>query len=448
MQLTLSRYEVLIPIQALLNENGADRNEIRREFDSGISRNPTHNNIEQDNMLFPVFVFILALQATYAVILQSIELILPTGQAEIGVTAHENGLVTLPSFSTGTVLKLQLGMTQAEYAFLEHTTVAICLAINGAVCRCYDGNLSTAVLLVDPSCANDLMKPFWLSATIQMSQGHAVSTTPLLLQSAQHMDSRLVQQVTLVLPLTIDDLGRAMLLLYSLQQIPTDVVYELLVFCPDAQVELVTKAVRGFGEQFSFPVICIAESSLFARPSSQWHTEPYGLQMAIKLLASRRVQTSHYLTLDADVILLRPFTFTHLMASQSSPSHPKAIYWSEPWTKHPHWWHGSRKLLGLAGPPTSAAFGVTPAVLSTWGSMLTVETVKTSRCDQHQQCGEMLSEAIWLDGFNRSQVQIDGIGLVGGSIWTEYTLYRTVLDHYQVTALFSVSSAGCSDALA
>ena len=69
------------------------------------------------------------------------------------------------------------------------------------------------------------------------------------------------------------------------------------------------------------------------------------------------------MTLDADVIATRPLAAHHFFAADG-----RAIYVDEPQSAHPHWWEGSANTL-LMPLPTQATFGVTPALLSTPGSL-------------------------------------------------------------------------------
>jgi hypothetical protein len=161
--------------------------------------------------------------------------------------------------------------------------------------------------------------------------------------------------------------------------------------------------------------------------------------------------------LDADVVLLRPFTAETILQFARSSSHnyttlsyhPKAMYENESrFLYHPDWWEASEAFLGIKSKdPSSQGFSVTPAVLSTFGSLLTLETIAQSvkkrlrmavgvevgeidtsyptRCEggvcNTRSAYDAEVEHHWLHRF----------GSVG-VVWTEYTLYRIVLDHYQV----------------
>ena len=82
----------------------------------------------------------------------------------------------------------------------------------------------------------------------------------------------------------------------------------------------------------------------------------------------------------------------------------------EPRGVHPHWWRGSAAILGLTEDAyPNAAFGVTPAVLSTIGSVITTSLIRdVFKDDDWQQR--------WLKSWD------------DGTWWSEYTLYRLALD--------------------
>ena len=166
--------------------------------------------------------------------------------------------------------------------------------------------------------------------------------------------------------------------------------------------------------------------------------------MAIKLLAAKMVTTDFYLTLDADVVLLQSFTLAQIVHGM------RAIYENEQRSVHPHWWVGSEKFLHVPSfdqeeigvdDADGRGFGVTPSLLSTYGSLLTIGKIQQLYCSSENPTthvtttarGETLtssSNAVndcssfldhWIDGFGH-----------GGVVWSEYTLYRVVLDYFKV----------------
>ena len=84
--------------------------------------------------------------------------------------------------------------------------------------------------------------------------------------------------------------------------------------------------------------------------------------MAIKLLVSKVIETNFYVTLDADLLLLRQFTYSDIVSStnisarhsdrvnSTGNNHQKypqqrGIFNPEPRNVHPEWWLGSLHLL-------------------------------------------------------------------------------------------------------
>lgn len=175
--------------------------------------------------------------------------------------------------------------------------------------------------------------------------------------------------------------------------------------------------------------------------------------MAIKLLAAKMISTSFYLVLDADLILLRPFTIKDLIQED------RAVYQHESRDVHESWWRGSETLLQVGenywdrlnasiSRGNAPGFSVTPAVLSTYGSLLVIGRLKELYCRSTQLCvkvesGSDRSDApsvplcssdcsdylmTWLNGFGHN-----------GAVWSEYTLYRVTLDYYEVIKSYLVA---------
>lgn len=193
---------------------------------------------------------------------------------------------------------------------------------------------------------------------------------------------------TLVLPLTAADMRRSLILFRSLQELPPGVILELLILCPDTETNTVASQLNSFygideesGTGLDFPIHVVSESTVFVAgiPAS---ADKYGLQMTLKLLAAKLVKTPFYLTLDADLVLLKPELVSSILLSEGRV----AVFEDESRAVHPEWWRGSASFLGLnlsegnEGGATldtteGAGFGVTPSVLSTFGSLLTVRQV-------------------------------------------------------------------------
>jgi hypothetical protein len=329
-----------------------------------------------------------------------------------------------------------------------------------------------------------------------------ISSSPLFLSSSSsHQKNQ--KKLTLVLTLAFSDVSRAMILLDSFRILSNETetssskvflsassIYEMLIIIPDSQEELLQRAFRGFQEVLSFPVHFIAENYLFHRSvEARRNQDPYATQMACKLLIARYVETDNYLTLDADHILLHPLELNKLFdfsllstievdhndsggdsdqeehASLASPTSSivlPAVYHYEEYAVHSVWWDGSRNLLDADNIPSERlAFGVTPAVLNRWGSLMTLSLLKKSLqkrfssfsesnaffCekggDVNDKCTEIIEqlrqqftddilEKYWLESLGNPDLLKNDGSLV---IWTEYTLYKIALEVYQVTRL-------------
>ena len=135
--------------------------------------------------------------------------------------------------------------------------------------------------------------------------------------------------------------------------------------------------------------------------------------MMIKLFIAKIVTTPFYLTLDADIIFLRDIRMSDLLDSSG-----RAIYHHEGrYDGHPAWWDGSEALLRIPTNNDAILQGmhVTPAVLSTFGSLLAIRYMLEVHGDEY--------ETIWLKSLSM------------GQLWSEYTMYRIVLDQFHLFEL-------------
>mmetsp|Transcript_19257 Transcript_19257/g.27564 ORF Transcript_19257/g.27564 Transcript_19257/m.27564 type:complete len:248 (+) Transcript_19257:713-1456(+) len=173
--------------------------------------------------------------------------------------------------------------------------------------------------------------------------------------------------------------------------------------------------------------------------------------MAIKLLVAKMITTDFYLTLDADVILLRPFDLSYIIHQSSN----RAIYRYESRSVHEHWWRGSESFLKIRNFPSSSqsmiGFGVTPAVLSTFGSLLALGRIQQLYCpvniasnstsefhiavdsDPFLINSEVNNTMTWKD-YTCSAYLDHWLNNFGhhDNVWSEYTIYRLTLEYYEV----------------
>jgi len=205
-----------------------------------------------------------------------------------------------------------------------------------------------------------------------------------------------------VLPLTLADADRARILFRSLERF-FEPLRLCLVVVPDAEADALRREVPGGGRY-----LVVAESLLV--PELPWHqalgrlrarvrtgapAHGWHVQQLVKLAAADLVATPFFLTLDADVICVRPTTIDDLVVegravAQITPPH------------HPEWNDAAAEILGL--PRSGRQHGVTPAVLARDG-------VRALARHLEERAGEP-----WRRHLLRRLP------------WTEYSLYGTFLE--------------------
>lgn len=273
-------------------------------------------------------------------------------------------------------------------------------------------------------------------------------------------------KLTLVLTLTFDDVSRGYLLLLSLQTLSSTLIYEMFIITPEIDlIHIKTLLSSSFRKSFSFPIHIISESiilpSLSKSSDSSTHFYPYAIQMALKILISQHISTSYYLTLDSDILLVNSFSQQTIFRLNSSLNNfTQSIFEYEPRNlHHPFWWDGSENFLEIPfdyftpSKRLSQGFSVTPAILSTYGSLLVLNRIYELFLQKHSLSEVLNDKSIFLQprvSWNPSlskfeflslsqsllfnQSIIHWIGSLGKNnvIWSEYTLYRLVLDYYHV----------------
>ena len=307
---------------------------------------------------------------------------------------------------------------------------SVAMAVDGEVCKTYTEPIAEIQFELTPQCLRS--ESFTFSLVVQLSSGLVLTSTPFhvpkqditmvdkteggMIDAALFSDKD-ETRITLVLPLLLNDIPRSFILIESLKALDNTVVKEMLVFTPTKELEAVESLLTGPLQGLSFPATVHADAELLGNADTTG-AYPYAIQMSLKLLVHRLVSTSFYLTLDADVILLRSFKLSDIVDSDG-----RVLYHHENRSEtHSWWWDGSEAFLGLPSRPSSQqsaeGFSVTPAFLSTLGVELVFEMIKNAA---HVAGHDQDPVGWWVRGFGRS-----------GVVWSEYTLYATVLHHHQV----------------
>jgi hypothetical protein len=224
-----------------------------------------------------------------------------------------------------------------------------------------------------------------------------------------------------ILPLRAADSPRAQILFRSLETLfePLGTCY---VVAPDHDVTAVRRQVpRGRYvvvrdsdvvpelDYFRTTARLRAKLRLVGPPMHGWF-----VQQLVKLAIADRVATRFYLTLDADVICVRPTWYEDLVVDG------RALVQTTP-PNHPEWNDDAERVLGL--PRSGRQYAVTPAVLS-------VEAVRrlarhlAGRVDPRlRRAGGRLPE-----GLAREILVSWRSYLLRNLPWTEYALYHTFLE--------------------
>jgi hypothetical protein len=396
------------------------------------------------------------------------------------VLSPQNISITIP-------IRLSLTADEArDTGTVDINQCHMCILINGERCHCFEEKLTDLEFRVPPQCIiNRGGMISWLSVRLNRctptSHDNRVSLHSTAVEltyddteydEAQMPAAKRRQLLSLVLPLTVNDIARALLLFQSLHQTTAmahncthhPLIKEMFVIVPDSQATFISRALLSYTLNnlgcerhdlvLPFPVHVMKESILLSTADDKidhYHTNfssgtlinsdrkkphTYALQMALKLLIARHISTPYYLTLDADIISLLPLTFSRLFrfsAEQSSSNVKKqsgdnirapdeydkegtfmessgmvAIYENEPRNVHMNWWVGSARFLfshlHAAGDEgylenvimdNHKGFGVTPAVLSTFGSLMTLSAVHSaaghSLYEKHTSCNSVIS---------------------------------------------------------
>jgi hypothetical protein len=253
-------------------------------------------------------------------------------------------------------------------------------------------------------------------------------------------------------------------------------VASFILIAPQDQCETINIFIQGLQSRLPFKIVVFSELEILDVPSGTFHIwrqlglYPYAIQMALKLLVSKVIDTDFYICLDADVVLLEDFEFGDLVHQD------KAIFHNENrFSEHPNWWESTESYLNVSSRfPSKQGFGVTPAVLSTYGSRLVAKfAMKEYTSDifvnhlvhnKHRPYNRSIklpSESIesitfWSDILeaqlkfptNKSlKEEVERVVALypvvrlflwlmcfgrDGCMWSEYTLYRIVLDHVEL----------------
>lgn len=232
----------------------------------------------------------------------------------------------------------------------------------------------------------------------------------------------ITQRMDAVLPIVKQDIERARILLKTLQQNFTG-LGTLWVVTPADQADQVQAELSPSAHGIAMQVI--AESTLIPELGQSSLLRGWYRQQLVKLAIAEQMQTANYLTLDADVICVRPTTPEDLAPGG------KGLCCVLQENSHPDWYEGSSSVLGLEPRRRGILHNVTPAVLNR-EAVLALQ----SHLDQRARTGQFRSDLLGLK--QRAGFALNSLRsfqpvpwrwyLMLGAPWTEYALYFTYLE--------------------
>jgi Family of unknown function (DUF6492) len=285
-----------------------------------------------------------------------------------------------------------------------------------------------------------------------------------------HRDAGAARQeaapVSAVLPLKLsgrhygDNLARVDLLFSSLEHFATPGLFdELLVIARAEEADLIRPHLAQWP---GLPLRIIWEDEhfpAFRRFTRPWQIRPWQRQQIIKLNAPALTTAPFVLTLDPDVLAVKPITRELLLPRGRALLEPEAR------SVHPRWWRDSADLLVVSPGYERPGMNVTPALLSTAvlgevqqrleavGGRPWMEILLTSYCDwteytlyllAAERAGLMERHHVWADDpATPAHLQVDP----GLSIWDKSTASRASVERlfaFDDPGLFAVvqSNAG------
>ena len=258
-----------------------------------------------------------------------------------------------------------------------------------------------------------------------------------------------------VVPITLKDYDRFTILERTINYFCKDLFNIVWIVVPDQDLKEIKEKIKDTTYRVISDSELVPEFKLFPKRGGWFN------QQLIKLAIASRVETDFYLTLDADVICLRPTHFSDLVKDR------RAVYYqySPDKFEFPEWYEWAYKVLSLPGHPDQVYYNVTPSVLSR-DAVLQLQAyllecsssqLKTFRGFNPKSRNSWLllqvklAQVLLPRGSQRRQQLLDWRSYLLRSIpWTEYSLYYTfctaqgLLDRYHIrtdNCLYSTESS-------
>ncbi len=211
-------------------------------------------------------------------------------------------------------------------------------------------------------------------------------------------------------------LRTALLLKSFVKQFNPDDLQDFIVICPDSDIAALSEMSTGIlrdcrhrilSDWKTFPEI--------AQSVNAAHVNGWVTQQLIKLAVAKYVTSEYYVTLDSDILCVKPFSYASLVPGGKALANVETVanyqrlytdeFWPREWSIKSGRYQKSAEILGYYRPHTISWFyGETPCVLHTKSAISLTEELDKRR----QQSWTRL--------------------LTSNSGWTEYSLYFQFLE--------------------
>ena len=249
-------------------------------------------------------------------------------------------------------------------------------------------------------------------------------------------------KIDAIVPITLKDYSRFVILDRTIRHFCKDLFNIIWVVVPDRDLKEIKAQVKDTMYRVISDSDLVPEFKLFPNRGGWFN------QQLIKLAIASRVETDFYLTLDADVICVRPTCFSDLVKDG------RAVYYQySPEFEFPEWYEWAYRVLSLPGHPNQAYYNVTPSILSRDAVLqlqdyllkCSLSQLKTFRGFNPKSRNSWLllkvklAQILLHRGSQRRQQLLGWRSYLLRSIpWTEYSLYYTfcttqgLLDRYHI----------------
>lgn len=157
----------------------------------------------------------------------------------VSITLHNRRTIEEGNYDVALVLTLHFDDSEDVHnhsSMLEKSL--LCVLINGFLCDCQDENMD---LYLRSYCLQSTWQHFRFSILVANDK-NPIATLPIVLKMSNSTQSLTPMhahenpfKISFVLPLTLDDISRYLILAKSLRNIGSDVVQEMLIYVPDNQ---------------------------------------------------------------------------------------------------------------------------------------------------------------------------------------------------------------------